>query len=110
MAVRVYQAPESTDEGTGKGSRVRVRRGIGRTRMGKRGCRRCLMAIGLVVEAGAIGGGFEAGLCREPVEMAADVADEHSGQVMGESVAHDYALEDQILTVRGHPVGWHLPA
>jgi len=61
------------------------------------------------MEARAIQSWLEAGLRGKPIEVSADVADKHTGQVMAESIAHHDALDDHILTVRGHPIGWYLP-
>jgi len=63
-----------------------------------------------VVEAGRVAGGLHAGLGFEPVEVAADVADQHAGEVVGESVADNYALDGYVFAVGGHAVGGHLPA
>jgi hypothetical protein len=64
----------------------------------------------LVMGADAVQCRFEAGLGGEPVKMAADVAEGHAGEIVGESVTDDDGRGDHVLPVGGHPVGWHLPA
>ncbi len=61
------------------------------------------------MKAGAIQSWFESRLCGKPIEVPADVPYKHAGQVMAESIAHHDTLDDHILTVRGHPIGWYLP-
>ena len=62
------------------------------------------------MEASAVHGRFEAGLGGEPIQVSANVPQQHFGQIVGEAVAHHDALHDDILPVGGHAVGGHLPA
>ena len=63
----------------------------------------------LVVELRGLRGGPEAGLGGEPIQVAADIPDQHVGQIAGKSVAHHDPLHYQILPVRRHPIGRNLP-
>ena len=64
----------------------------------------------LVMEAGAVERGVEAGLLGKPVQMTAHVAQQHAGQIVGKPIADNSALQDNLLTIGRHLVGWHLPA